>query len=85
MPIGSVTPNPAILNNRCSTFVALGARTAGPQQLESSEDIRVKVVNLEEIPALIASGRITHALVIAAFYLFEQHRKQHLEKLSSET
>lgn len=71
--IGSVTPNPAILSNRCHTFLAQNARPAGPPQLDGSEDIRIELVDLKKIPGIIVSGQISHALVIAAFYFYEQY------------
>lgn len=72
--IGAVTANPAIQDNRCHTFVALGAQRAGAAALEDAEDIAVREVDLDEIPRLIASGRMHHALVIAGFYWFDRWR-----------
>jgi ADP-ribose pyrophosphatase len=72
--IGTVTPNPAIINNRCHTFLARNVTRVGPPQLEGSEDIAVELVDAERIPALISGGQINHALVIAAFYFFEHYR-----------
>jgi 8-oxo-dGTP pyrophosphatase MutT (NUDIX family) len=71
IPIGMVDPNPAFLNNRCHTYLALGARQAGPPQLDGSEDIAIEEIPLEQIPELIRTGRICHALVVAAFYHYE--------------
>ena len=66
--IGSVTPNPAILNNRCHTVIVEEAVAEGPARLESHEEIGVRLVPLDSIPTLIAEGRIHHALVVAAFH-----------------
>ena len=71
--IGTVTPNPAILNNRCHTFLARNARYVTEPNMDGSEDIQVEVVEATKVPALIASGKISHALVIAAFYFYGQH------------
>ena len=67
--IGHVDPNPAIQNNRCHTVRADGARLAGAQALDGSEEIDVELADLDAIPSPIATGRITHSLVVAAFYL----------------
>ncbi len=72
--IGTVTPNPAILNNRCHTYLAINARPVGPPQLDGSEDIEFELIDQNAIPHLVVSGRITHALVIAAFYFYEQYK-----------
>lgn len=72
--IGSVAPNPAFLTNRCHTFLALNATKVGPTQFDGAEDIMVEEIDGSEVPALISSGRITHALVVAAFYHYHQYR-----------
>ncbi|ANM29685.1 hypothetical protein ABI59_08980 [Acidobacteria bacterium Mor1] len=69
IPLGSVEPNPAIQNNTCFTYLARGAYQAGPQEPDGDEDIELSTVPLQSIPSLIASGEITHSLVVAAFYL----------------
>jgi ADP-ribose pyrophosphatase len=68
--LGYVHPNPAIQDNRCHTFLALGVTQAGPQSLDEKEDIEVLSRPLAEIPRLIREGEITHALVVAAFWRF---------------
>jgi ADP-ribose diphosphatase len=68
--IGRVHPNPAIQPNYCYSFFAHNVRKVGKQQLDSNEETEVVLVPLSEIGKLIASGRITHALVIAAFSFF---------------
>jgi ADP-ribose pyrophosphatase len=68
--LGYVHPNPAIQNNRCHTFLALGVTPAGPQALDEKEDIAVLLRPLAEIPRLIREGEITHALVVAAFWRY---------------
>jgi ADP-ribose pyrophosphatase len=76
--LGYVHPNPAIQDNRCHTFLALGVTEAGPQSLDEKEDIAVVRRPLAEIPALIREGEITHALVVAAFWrYFMEYRSPH--------
>lgn len=71
--IGTVTPNPAILNNRCHTFLARSAVHVAEPAMDGSEDIAVELVDASDVPALITSGQISHALVIAAFYFYSQY------------
>lgn len=66
--LGWVHPNPAIQSNRCHTFLAAGATPSTSPRPEADEEIEVTTAPLEEIPDLIGRGRITHALVIAAFH-----------------
>ncbi len=68
--LGYVHPNPAIQNNRCHTFLALGAKPVGAQSLDDKEDIAVILKPLADIPSLIQEGAITHSLVICAFWRF---------------
>ena len=73
--IGTVAPNPAFLNNRCYTYLALTARWQQEPQFDGAEDIAVELIPIEEIAGLIGNGRITHALVVAAFYHYENYLK----------
>jgi 8-oxo-dGTP pyrophosphatase MutT (NUDIX family) len=74
--IGTVDPNPAFLDNQCHTYLALNARWQQSPQFDGSEDIAVEEVPLAEIAGLIGNGRITHALVVAAFYHYENYRQR---------
>jgi ADP-ribose pyrophosphatase len=66
--IGRVSPNPAIQNNWCHTVLVRSARPVGAPELEGTEEVGVRLVNLAEIDELIARGVIHHALVVAAFH-----------------
>ncbi len=66
-PIGSIAPNPAMLANRCHSFLARGCVRAGEPRLDGGEDIEVVTVPLAEVPSLVARGDISHALVVVAF------------------
>jgi 8-oxo-dGTP pyrophosphatase MutT (NUDIX family) len=70
IPLGFVYPNPAIQNNLCYTFLAKNVYATGMQSQDEREDIEVILRPLEEVPALIRKGVITHSLVIAAFYRY---------------
>ena len=65
VPLGVVHPNPAIQANRCHTFLAENARIVSAPEPDETEDIRVVLHRVEEIPRLLQEGRITHALVVA--------------------
>jgi len=65
--LGSCAPNPAVQDNRCHFFLALECRPEGPLALDPSEEIRVWAVPWPEWKAMLAEGRVDHALVLAAF------------------
>ncbi len=66
--LGVVHPNPAIHTNRCYTYLVKNATYKSPPKQDSTEDIEVLRFPLSEIPRLIHDGKISHALVVAAFY-----------------
>lgn len=66
--LGEVHPNPALQNNRCSTYLVTNARLTHAPNLDEGEDIRVTRVPISAVPELITQGEITHALVIAALW-----------------
>lgn len=68
--LGKVYPNPAIQPNFCYSFLARGVRPVARPHLDGSEETEVVMVPLSDVKRLIASGAITHALVIAAFSFF---------------
>ncbi len=68
--LGVCSPNPAIFNNELHIYFARNVKRVSEQEQDGSEDIEVIQVALDKIPELIRSGKINHALVIAAFHLF---------------
>lgn len=68
--LGRVHPNPAIQPNYCYTYLARSIRRVAKPVPQGAEETQVTLVPLADIPALIASEKITHALVIAAFSFF---------------
>jgi 8-oxo-dGTP pyrophosphatase MutT (NUDIX family) len=68
--IGVVNPNPAIFNNRCYTFLAQNIRKVSDLIPDQTEDIEVELVPLKDIRELIRTGKIDHAIVIAAFSMY---------------
>jgi len=70
-PLGRVHPNPAIQGNYCHSFLARDVYQTAKPNLDSNEETQVVNVPLEKIGGLIASGKITHALVIVAFSFLE--------------
>jgi len=69
--VGQVFPNPAIMRNRCYTVLVRNCRLVKPVQFDEGEDLATKLVPLEQVPELLASGQIRHSLVVAALYQFE--------------
>jgi 8-oxo-dGTP pyrophosphatase MutT (NUDIX family) len=68
--LGWLHPNPAIQSNRCYTYLAKDVVLSGAQDQDDREDIEVVLCPLSEIPEMIRTGIINHALIIAAFHLY---------------
>ncbi len=66
--IGTVHPNPAIQNNRCGTVLISNARCVAGQSPDTHEELAARRVPRSALPALVRSGAISHALVIAALH-----------------
>ena len=69
--IGQVRPNPAIQSNTCSTVLISNCRCVHALELDHAEDLVTRLVPGDELPGMVAQGRIRHALVVVALYHFE--------------
>jgi 8-oxo-dGTP pyrophosphatase MutT (NUDIX family) len=67
---GSVNPNPALMGNRCHTFVARDVRRARTQDLDHNEIIDVVLVPVDEIDRL--NGEFDHAIMHVALGFYER-------------
>lgn len=68
IPLGKSRPNPAIQNNWIYHFLALDCEKLKDTSFDEHENAVTKLVALEEIEELIENEKITHSLVLAAFY-----------------
>jgi 8-oxo-dGTP pyrophosphatase MutT (NUDIX family) len=68
--LGTVWPNPALLAMRIATVVVRNARHVAQPRPDVSEEIAVELVPVAEIPGLIRSGQIDHAVCAAGLLLW---------------
>ena len=66
--LGHIHPNPAIQGNRCHSFLARNVVRKREPSFDTTEEAEVVLVPLGAIPDIVRSGRISHALVVVAFY-----------------
>jgi 8-oxo-dGTP pyrophosphatase MutT (NUDIX family) len=64
--LGSCAPNPAVQNNRCHFFLALGCAPVAELDLDPSEELRVWAAPWAEAERMLREGALDHALVLAA-------------------
>ena len=74
--LGEVHPNPAFLSNSCWTYLAVDCRRDGVMRPDPSEEISIRLVELETFTRLIDDGAIEHALVIAAHDHLQRGRRR---------
>lgn len=68
--LGAVDVNPAFMTNQCFTYLAEDCVYKGDQKLDELEEINIHLIPLEDVYKMILDRKITHSLVIAAFYLY---------------
>lgn len=69
VPLGRTRPNPAIQDNWLHTFLARDVEHRQEPSDDGTEQTRVRLVPLAQVPALIAGGEISHSLVVVGFHL----------------
>ena len=72
--LGSINPNPALFENRVHMAVALDCEQVAAIQNGPTEETAVELLPLADLPEVLRSGGIDHALVVAALYAFELWR-----------
>ena len=68
--LGKMTPNPAFLNNICYSYLWKDVDKIYEQKLDNHEEINVIEASLNEVFDFIRNGRISHSLVINAFFFY---------------
>ncbi|MCA1624631.1 MAG: NUDIX hydrolase [Acidobacteria bacterium] len=74
--LGKSHPNPAIQNNALYHFLALDCEITSKTKFDEHESVVTKLVSLAEVENLIKNEKITHSLVLAAFYWLFIYQKQ---------
>ena len=74
--LGKSRPNPATHDNWVYHFLASDCEKVRETAFDSTESIVTTLVPFDEIPNLIAGGRITHALVVTAFYWYSLYNQR---------
>jgi ADP-ribose pyrophosphatase len=67
-------PNPAIQNNRCSAFLARGARPSSATRFDAQEEIETVLVPVSRIPDVLDGGQMTHSLALCALEKYWRKR-----------
>ncbi|MFP4067644.1 MAG: NUDIX hydrolase [Spirochaetaceae bacterium] len=74
--VGSVSPNPAIMDNTAYTFVAPEARLVAEQDLDVNEIVDAELVPVEELTPERHPEFFVHAIMVTALYWYERWKKK---------
>jgi 8-oxo-dGTP pyrophosphatase MutT (NUDIX family) len=69
---GTVSPNPAFLENSFHVFVALDLERTGTVSLDEHEEIEVVLVPLDEVRAGMGAGECANAMMVTGLFLAER-------------
>lgn len=72
--IGEVWSNPAIMTNITYTVLVENCRVRSQTRFDHGEDLVTRLVPLAEVPQLVRTKKIRHALVVAALHHFDLWR-----------
>jgi 8-oxo-dGTP pyrophosphatase MutT (NUDIX family) len=75
LPIGSVSPNPALFGNRVYSYLGRGAVSVAEVRNDGTEETVVELVHCDALRGLVRTGAVDHALVLAALHYFDLHRE----------
>ena len=75
--IGSISPNPAFMNNRVWFYFVEGVRNVGEQHLDEHEQLDILTVPVKEVLASMGTGQYDNGIMMIAqafFLRFAQNR-----------
>lgn len=73
--LGKSEPNPAIQNNSVFHYLAIECEASSDVYFDEHESIVTETISLDMIQRVIAEGKISHSLVVAAFYYLHSWQK----------
>lgn len=80
--IGGIFPNPAIMNNTCRTVLVENCVLRYERTQDQGEDLVTELVPLKSVKQAVATGRISHALVIVGLYFYDLEKSGMKRELS---
>ena len=69
---GTVSPNPAFLENRFHVFVARDLSFHGRTNFDEHEEIETRILPFDEVRAAMGSGELGNAMMVTGLFLAER-------------
>lgn len=76
IPLGVLTPNPAIQFNRLFVFLAEDVTPTGKQAFDPMEDIEITLIEESDIEEALLAGKVHHALAVAGLSLYSAFKRK---------
>lgn len=71
--LGSINPNPAIMNNRCHTYLAEGVECVAELSPDRDEFLEMELVPVRDLTSGSRDGEFDHAMMHVALRFYEVH------------
>jgi 8-oxo-dGTP pyrophosphatase MutT (NUDIX family) len=71
--IGSISPNPAIMNNRCHVVLVENCTRSADLKWDEDEEIQIATQPVDRVYEEARAGLITHSLALNALFFFAPH------------
>ena len=81
--VSKVWSNPSLLSSRSTSILIENARPVAPTAFDEHEELSLRLVPEAEIPAMIADGRIDHALAVVGLLAWMARRDDSAENRRS--
>jgi 8-oxo-dGTP pyrophosphatase MutT (NUDIX family) len=78
LPLGSLSPNPAMMTNRFHAFIAQDCRLVKPPCPDECEDLEVLLVPEREAIEMVGGEDMGHALMVAALFFYSRYTGRYL-------
>jgi ADP-ribose pyrophosphatase len=69
--LGWYYTDPAILTNKVTVFFAEDCAPTGSKNEDEGEEVKLRLIDADDVEKLIHSSAITHGLSVAAWHLFQ--------------
>lgn len=72
--LAALSPNPAIMSNRCHIFLAENMTNTHNQSPDDDEYLSVSTIPVQEVISGMGHGKYTHGLMLSALFLYLQKK-----------
>ena len=71
--IACFSPNPAIMNNKSYVVVIEDCKKTDTTHWDDNEEIQTKLVDVNRLDGMVASGKIYHSIAISSLYFIKKY------------